>query len=52
MEQAKIISVDVDISLKKTNIRTLDAVFFSKDVNAPKINFKITKDGNELLDST
>lgn len=52
MEQSKIISVDVDISLKKTSIRTLDALIFSRDVNAPKINFNITKDGNELADST
>ena len=52
MEQSKIISVDVDISLKETNIRTLDAVLFSRDVNAPKIRFKITKDGEELSDST
>lgn len=52
MEQSKIISVDVDISLKKTSIRTLDAVLFSRDVNAPNIRFNITKDGEELADST
>lgn len=51
MEQSKIISVDVDISLKETNIRTLDAVLFSRDINAPKIRFNITKDGNEISDS-
>lgn len=52
MEQSKIISIDVDISLKETNVRTVDAVLFSRDVNAPKMRFNITKDGEEISDST
>lgn len=52
MEQSKIINVDIDINLKETNVRNLDAVFFSRDVNAAKIHFNITKDGEKLSDST
>lgn len=52
MEQSKIINVDIDINIKETNVRNLDAVFFSRDVNAAKIRFNITKDGEKLSDST
>jgi len=51
MNQTKSINVDVDITLKSTNVRTLDAVLYSQDTNAPQIIIDVKKDSVVVTDA-